>query len=127
MPEQKSIINTITAGLTGGLIAAVINVIIYFIAGPLIAELPDGTVDRVGMPAVLAASIVPSIFAALLLWGLRRFTGNATRIFQIIAVVFVVLSFFSPFSAAETTATAVWLSLMHVVAGGAIIWALTLR
>lgn len=127
MSEQKSMMNTITAGLTGGLIAAAINLVIYFIAGPLIAELPDGTVDQITLPFVLTASVVPSIFAAIFLWGLHRFTGNATRIFQIVAVVFLVLSFFSPFSAAQTTATAIWLILMHIVAGAAIIWALTLR
>lgn len=125
--EQNPLGNTIVAGLIGGGIAAVINAIIFFIAPALTATQTDGTVGPVTLAPIIFASIIPSIFAAILLWLLRRFTGNGTRIFQIVAVIFLLVSFVSPFTAAASTGIALWLNLMHLVAGSTIIWSLTMR
>lgn len=125
--EQNSIGKTIIAGLFGGGIAAVINVIIYFIAGPLNVAQPGGEIAPVTLVPIIVASIIPAIFAGITLWLTRRFTSNGTRIFQILAVVLLLLSFASPFTAAETTAIALGLNLMHLVAGSSIIWSLTMR
>ena len=125
--KQNSIGSTITAGLIGGGIAAVINAIISFIAPPLNAMQADGSLGPVTLIPIIFASILPAIFAAIILWLLRRFTGNGTRIFQIVAVVLLLVSFLSPFTAAESIGIALWLNLMHLVAGSAIIWSLTMR
>ena len=125
--EQNPIGSTIIAGLIGGGIAAVLNAIVFFIAPTLTATQSDGSIGPVTLIPIIFASIIPSIFAAIVLWLLRRFTGNGTRIFQIVAVVLLLLSFFSPFAAAATTGIALWLNLMHLIAGSAIIWSLTMR
>ena len=125
--EQNSIGQTIIAGLIGGGIAAVANVVVYFIAPVLNVSQPDGSLGPVTIGPIIAASIMPAIFAAIFLWLLRRYTGNGTRIFQIVAVILLLLSFASPFAAAASTGIAIWLNVMHLIAGVAIIWSLTLR
>lgn len=125
--ESNSIGPLIVAGLIGGVIAAVINAILFFVVPDLNVSQPDGSFAPVGLVAIIMASIVPAIFAAIFLWLLRRFTGNGTRIFQIVGVIFLLVSFASPFAAAATTGIAIWLNVMHLVAGAAIIWALTMR
>ncbi|MEM8862712.1 MAG: DUF6069 family protein [Chloroflexota bacterium] len=125
--NSNSIGQTIVAGLIGGGIAAVINAIVFFIAPALNVSQPDGSLAPVGLVPIIVASIIPGIFAAIFLWLLRRFTGNGTRIFQIVAVILLLLSFISPFTAAASTGIAIWLNVMHLVAGVAIIWSLTLR
>jgi hypothetical protein len=125
--EQKTIGSTIIAGLIGGGIAAAINLVIYFIVGPLNVTQPDGALGPVTLIPILMASIVPGAFGGIFLWLSRRFTKNGTRTFQIIAVILLLLSLASPFMAAETTSIALSLDLMHLVAGGAIIWSLTMR
>ncbi len=125
--QQQSIGQTIIAGLIGGGIAAVINAILSFIAPPLTATQVGGVVGPVTVGPIIGASIMPAIFAAILLWLLRRYTGNGTRIFQIIAVIFLLVSFASPFAAAASTGIALWLNVMHLIAGASIIWSLTLR
>lgn len=125
--EQNSIGSTIVAGLIGGGIAAVINAIVFFITPALNVAQPDGSLAPVTLVPIIIASIMPAIFAGITLWLLRRFTGNGTRNFQIVAVILLLLSFASPFFAAETTGIALGLNLMHLVAGSAIIWSLTMR
>ncbi|MFT5194028.1 MAG: hypothetical protein ACI9EW_001263 [Cellvibrionaceae bacterium] len=125
--EQNSMGSTIVAGLIGGGIAAAINLVIYFIVGPLNVAQAGGPIAPITLIPILIASIVAAIFAAVFLWLLRRFTGNGTRIFQIVGVIFLLLSLAGPLTSAETTGIALSLSLMHVVTGGAIIWSLTMR
>ena len=125
--EQNPIGNTIIAGLIGGGIAAILNAIVFFIAPALNVTQADGSVGPVTLIPIIFASIIPSIFAAIVLWLFRRFTGNGTRNFQIVAVILLLLSFASPFTAAASTGIALWLNLMHLIAGAAIIWSLTMR
>jgi hypothetical protein len=77
---------------------------------------------------ILFATLVPSIGATIFFGLLTRFTGkNAIRIFQIVAVVFMLLSLGGPFVSPVALSSKLALAAMHVVAGGALIWALTLR
>lgn len=59
--------------------------------------------------------------------AVSRRRRRGPRLFLAIATVLLVLSFFSPFDAAETTETAVSLSLMHVAAATGIIGSLARR
>ena len=113
-------------GPLGGVIAAVANLLVYFIAQPLAGgELhhqmgPGNPIEVLPLAAVIVASFVPSIFATLLYAGLGRFTRRPVTIFTIIAVAFGLLSLGSPLSLAVETASKLALSLMHIVAAAAI-------
>jgi hypothetical protein len=117
-------------GPLGGVIAAVANLIVYFIARPLAGgELyhqmgPGNPVEALPVAAVVVSSFVPSIFATLLYAGLGRFTRRPVTIFTVIAVAFGLLSLASPLSLTIETTSKLTLSLMHLVAGAAITGAL---
>jgi hypothetical protein len=55
------------------------------------------------------------------------FNHRAKRIFQILALILLLLSLGAPFSLAIEMANKVILAAMHLVTGAAIIWALTLH
>lgn len=118
------------AGLTGGVIAAVINALIYFAAqgvngGLLLVQTPQApTPQPLPLPAVLLFSIAPGLAASVVYWVLARFTRNPTGWFLILAGIVFVLFFFGPLGAASGT-VAVWaLELMHLGAAVPIVWAI---
>ena len=117
------------AGLTGGVIAAVINVVIYFAAqgingGPLLVQTPQApTPQPLPLPAVLLLSVAPGLAAGVVYWVLARFTRTPARWFLVIAALVFVLFFFGPLGSASGL-VAVWaLELMHVGAAVPIVWA----
>ncbi len=89
------------AGLIGGVIAAILNLVIYFIGGMAVGEMtvampPDMAQTPLPWFMVVIASIVPGLIAAVVLGVMRRFLPNAERTFQIVAVVLVLISLFPP-------------------------------
>ncbi len=126
---------TFISGALGGLVGAVANAIVFFIATALfsinlqITQPPEmTTLGLLPLPAVILASFVPDIFAALLYLLLQRFTAQAGRIFLGIAVVVLVFSFFPLVGMPlMTDSVKVVLAVMHIVAAGAIMGAFALR
>jgi len=116
-------------------VGAVANAIVFFIATALfsinlqITQPPEmTTLGPLPLPAVILASFVPGIFAALLYLLLQRFTAQAGRIFLGIAVVVLVFSFFPLVGMPlMTDSVKVVLAVMHIVAAGAIMGAFALR
>lgn len=109
-----------------GLIAAVLNAILFLIGSSTGAIPADLIIPNAGQPLtivpVLVASFVPAIAAGLLLALLNRFTKRPLRIFTIIAVAFLTFSFISPFSIpGAPVGMIVTLELMHVVVAGAVL------
>lgn len=113
------------AALTG----VIINSVLYFIgnsAGIIDTTVgmpkPDGGVDAITIVPVIMASIVPVVGAALLLALLNRFTANPLRIFGIVAIVLLLLSFTNPFMGIPNipTGMALWLDMMHIVVAGSV-------
>ncbi len=108
------------AGLLGGTVAAVLNVILYFIGnainGAAMMVDPPGAPPLLALPfpAVIIASILPGLIAGLLYFVLKRFTGYAKTIFLVIAAIIFVAFIFSPISAAQTTTTMWTLQFMHL-------------
>lgn len=118
----------LTTGLIAGVVAAVVNTIVYFIAQALGVDFMivmggAGTPAMpLAIPAIAIFSIVPGLIAALLAGSLLRFTSNGARIFQIVALVFLLISFIPDLTMPEpaTMATKASLMLMHVIAGSVI-------
>jgi hypothetical protein len=72
---------------------------------------------------IVFSSIMPLVVATLLYLLLARFTNKATRIFRIVAIAFLVLSFITPFNIPGITIGMVLvLNLMHLVAGGSTLY-----
>ena len=115
-------------GFLAGLVAAVINAVLFFIGSSMGAFPPTVIIPNSGQPLtlvpVLVSSILPAILAGLLLALLNRFTKQPLRIVNIIAVVFLMLSFAGPFSIpGAPISMIVFLNLMHVVVVGAVLTA----
>jgi Family of unknown function (DUF6069) len=118
------------ATLTAGAIAAVANVIVYFVA--LAANVPlriisprSGVLEQLPPIPVAIASLVPALAAAVVLLVLRRFAPRANLIFQVIAAVILVASFAGPLQMPIDAATKFVLNLMHLIAGVVITLGLT--
>lgn len=118
----------ITAGAIGTAIGIVLAVIVQLIARAadvdFVVEGFGGEIEEVGLaqtiPAVVFGGMVLTAIALLL----GRFGPAGLRLFLGVATVLLVLSFISPFRAAETSETAVSLSLMHIAAAMGIVGAL---
>ena len=115
--------NALMAGALGGVVAATVNVIIYYLA----QSLNGGPLSVQGAPLplvlVLLSSFAPGLAAGLVSTGrLTRFTSKPTRWFLTLAGVVLVLSMFGPLTQA-TGLTLLALELMHVGAAVPITWA----
>jgi hypothetical protein len=122
------------SGLLGGALAFV-GVLILFIIARLfgvslqVGAPPDWT-SLVSLPAtqLFFATIIPAVVATLLYAVLRLiFKQSAARVFQVIALILLLLSLGGPLSLAVNPVNKIILALMHVVTALSIIWALTLR
>ncbi len=114
----------------GTIVAAVVaNIIVYFIGSAIISYNPEFIVLSNVSPAILF-TVVPAIVAVVLYALLMRFTSDPARIFTIIAAVVLVLSLIPDFAYIPTvpgasTAQAIMLAIMHVVAAVVIVTMLT--
>ena len=127
-PTKSKIIN---AALVAGGITAASNIAAYFIARAsnvsLLVAIPPGspTMQALPLTAVVLASIVPAFVGAAVLAILRRFAPRADLIFQILSAIIVVVSLGGPLRQPTDDATKFVLNLMHVLAGGIIVYGLT--
>lgn len=111
-----------------GVVAVVINLIIYFFATsvfniPVQITMGGPTAPLVPLTPgpVIVMSLIPAIGAAVLLWILRRFTARPYTIFLVIAVIGLLLSFGGPLPLPVAAAAKAVLVLMHVVTAAVIV------
>ena len=119
-------------GLVGGLVAAVLALILYFvgaaIVGPLeVAQQPGAPIAPLPWFMVVVMSIVPALAAALLLTALQRFTASASRIFLVAAAAVFLFMLFPALTQAATTGISVVLVLLHIAVAIPVVWALLQR
>jgi hypothetical protein len=116
----------IKAGLTGGVIAAVANTVLYGIARAagvdFVARFNPNDAAQALFPFQPAvASLVPSVFAALVLLGLSKVLKRPAIPFAILATAFGLFSLGGPLNLGDASmATKLVLAAMHLVAGAAI-------
>ena len=117
------------AGLAAILAAVVINVLIYFIAGAVVAYNPEFTpLANVGAPVTF--TVFFTAMAALVYALVLRFSRNPVRTFFIVAVVALVVTLIPDFLVTPTFPGATGgqtaiLVLMHLLAAPVIISLLT--
>ena len=128
--RKQPLIMFLKAGVTGGLIATALNLILFYLArqlGALEFIVPQGP-DRVLTPLtewpIVFSSLIPAIIAAILLTILVKATRYAIPVFFTIAIVILIASFWMPITQAQATAEKVILSMMHIMTASAIMWQL---
>ncbi|MGL4608369.1 MAG: DUF6069 family protein [Trueperaceae bacterium] len=116
---KPSIGKFLQAGLIGGVVGTVVNLIFYFVGNavngaPLSIDAPgpQGVRDLPIFPIVLF-SLIPGIGAGLMYGIIRRFTANARMILLVLSAIIIVATFFGPLRAAQTTVTMWILQIMH--------------
>jgi hypothetical protein len=120
------------AGLLAALVAAVANLVILVVARnlldiPVMAPAMPASAEMAPLSAIaiIIASVIPAIGATILLAVLGKFLEYPIRVFWIISVVFLLISFTSPLNLPVDIASKVTLSLMHLIAAVAIVGVLT--
>ena len=119
--------------LMAGVIAAVINVIVFFIGRAVVGGIDvdmNGTGTFAPMPFFLpiVASLLPTLVAGVGLWIARRFIPRGNQVFVIGTAILVLLSLAGPFSGQiATTGAAIVLAVMHLVVGALMIGYLARR
>jgi hypothetical protein len=118
-----------TAAALAAAASAAINTALYFL-GKALGFMSDAVLvpnqsEPITLAPVVISSIAPSLLAGVIFALLHRFTAQPARIFTILTVVVVALSFASPFMVIPNIplGMGVWLNLMHIVVGGAAIFA----
>jgi len=118
---------SILAGLTAGAVSAVINAILFFIfhaAGIIVDTIFVQPNEPLTVILVIISSIVPSIIASIVFFLLEKFTNNGFKIFSIVSIILMLLSFMNPFMGIPnvTVAYGVALDVMHIVVALAILY-----
>jgi hypothetical protein len=127
MKKKVSFKNAFLAGLMAAGVAAAVNAILFFIfhAAGIISDTIE--VQR-GQPMtvvpVIMMSIIPTLVATLVFFLLERVTKNGYKIFMIVSVILLLLSFSNPFMAIKevTIGYGIVLDLMHVVVVSALLF-----
>jgi hypothetical protein len=124
-----SISRLFIVALGAGVVAAVVNLIVYFIGAaagaPFLVIMTPGT-PPMALPAIafVFACIIPALVGAGLYALLGRFTRRGTAIFIGIAVAFALLSLLSPLTMPVELSTRLLLALGHLITAAIITWGL---
>ena len=114
-------------GLIGGAVAGVVNVILHAVAlfglgDPMAGDGGMGFM-AIPLPLTFISSVVPGAIAALVYAGAERITDRPTARFLQVSVAFLLISLAGPATMqGATTLTVIFLEVMHLVAGVAIMW-----
>lgn len=116
-----------TAGLMAAGIATVVNAILFLVfhsAGIIVDTIFIQPNQPMTIVPIIISSIVPTLIATLVFFLLEKFTKNGFKIFRIVAIILLVLSFVNPFMGIQgvTVGYAIVLNLMHVIVVGALLY-----
>ena len=133
-PAQTTTISSIMQNaLIAGVIAGVINVIIFFLGGTLVGGIEfdmNMTGEFAPMPFFMpiVASLLPSLLAGIGLWVARRFIPRGNMVFIIGTAILTLLSLAGPFNGQiATQGASIVLASMHLVVGAVLMGYLAQR
>jgi hypothetical protein len=114
------------SGIIVGLIASAANVILYLISKSL-GIISDSILLPNGAPLLLfpvvISSVLPGVVAGFVLWVISKISKNPVKIFTLAGVGFLLISMIGPVATPNLTiGFKIVLSLMHLIAGGFIIY-----
>lgn len=108
-----------------GIIAALVGVIVVWLVAQAIspdlrADSYQGDNQKITVFGAVVAVLFQAVLATLIGWILFR-TRKSRTWWYVIAVVVLIFGAINAFASAESTETAIWLNVMHLVAAGAIV------
>ncbi len=115
------------AGLMAAGVATVVNAILFFIfhgAGIIVDTIFIQPNQPMTIVPIIISSIVPTLIATLVFFLLDKYTKSGFKIFRIIAIVLMLISFLNPFMGIQgvTIGYAIALNIMHIVVVGALLY-----
>ena len=117
----------IIAALLAGIVAAIINSILFFVFHAT-GVITDSVMIQNNQPLtiipVIIFSLVPSLLAGVVFYLLCRYTKRGYSIFVIIALILLIVSFANPFIAIQDipVGMGVVLNIMHIIVVGSILY-----
>lgn len=111
-----------------GAIAAGINSILFLIGSAigLVDEsvLVPGMNTPITIAPVMMSSFIPSLIAGLVLGVMNYFLNKPFKVFRVVALVLLILSFANPFMGIPgiPLGMGIWLNVMHVVVAGTVVY-----
>jgi hypothetical protein len=116
-----------TAAIAAGSTAALINSVLFFLFRAL-GLITDDVFVQDSQPLtvvpVILSSLIPSLLAGVVYYLLSRYMRNGFRIFSIVAVVLLLLSFANPFMGIPGIPVAMGIALdtMHIVVAACLLY-----
>ena len=120
MTTKVNITMSLKAGLFAALSAALFNTILFFIFHET-GIFSDTVFIQPGQPLsllpVLISSIIPTLIASVVFFLIEKYSVKGFKIFRVLAIVLLLLSFINPFMGIQgvTVLYGLALNLMHVV------------
>ncbi len=110
----------ITAGAMAAAVSVIMNAILYFIfrgAGVFTDALLIQPNQPLTLVPIIISSILPSLIGASVFFLFEKYMNNGFKVFSIVALVLMVLSFANPFMGIPgiSVAAGIALNIMHVV------------
>ena len=127
MKTKLNFKQSITAGLFAAIISALLNIILFYIFYA-VGVFSDNIEIQPGVPLsaipILISSILPSIIGSVVFFAIEKYSSNGFKIFMVLTIVLVVLSFLNPFLKIPniTLMSGIILNVMHVVVGGMLLY-----
>jgi len=127
MKTKLSFKQSIMAGLMASTAAVVVNAILFLIFHG-VGIISDSIFIQPNQPLtivpIIISSVVPTIIASMVFFLFEKFTNNGMKIFTIISIVLLLLSFVNPFMGIPgvTLGYGVILNVMHVVVAGSLLF-----
>lgn len=120
MTTKLNFKQTFKAGLMAAGTATVVNAILFYIfhaAGIIVDTIFIQPNQPMTVVPIVISSIVPTLIATLVFFLLEKYTARGFKLFRIVALVLMLITFANPFMGIQgvTTAYAIALNLMHVV------------
>ena len=114
---------TRAAAIAGGAVAAAV---VWLLAVPLadadlLVAMPGGDVEELALPMVLGAAVLQPLVGWGILALLERAAPRARTIWLVLVAVVLVVSGINAAVAAENTATAVWLNVLHLAVAAVVV------
>jgi Family of unknown function (DUF6069) len=127
MKAKLSFKQSIIAGLLAAAVAAVVNAILFFIfhaVGVITDDIMIQPNTPMSVVPIIISSIMPTLIAAVVFFLLEKYTANGFKIFTIISIILMVLTFANPFMGIPgiTAAYGIVLNVMHVVVVAALLF-----
>jgi len=127
MNTKLSFKQIITAGAIGAGVSVAINAILFFIYHAT-GIISDNIFVQPNQPMtvvpVILSSLIPSLLGACVFYLFERFSTNGFKVFSIVAVILLVLSFGNPFFGIPnvTVVYGIALDTMHIVVASSLLY-----